>query len=274
MTDRERWTIYPLLIFSLALSLRDKVFPPAVLTVPDVRCQRLEVTDPSGTPRVIMGISAKESGAFELRGPDGKNRIVMTSEPVVGGVIELLNDAATPTVEIGGEQKGAAGTVTTFGKDSRPLVILSAVENNGAIVTLRGDQKKLVELGADSGGSGMFTLYGADQIPRVILNSEQDAGRVATYDERGRLLFLISRDEQGTGRAFATDVHGQLYLVLTAHLKLNPAGEGEAQPIPNEPEANPGETAPGEAESSSAPPAEPQNSESSRAAAEPASEPN
>jgi hypothetical protein len=65
MTDRERWTVYPLLFLTMGIAIKDKL--PGPVRIDDLRskaifCQELIVTDPQGGEQVL--ISSNANGGF------------------------------------------------------------------------------------------------------------------------------------------------------------------------------------------------------------------
>ncbi len=60
MTDRERWTVYPLLFLALGITVKDKLVRSVDLET--VRCNTLKVTDRGGKERVE--ISSNPAGGF------------------------------------------------------------------------------------------------------------------------------------------------------------------------------------------------------------------
>jgi hypothetical protein len=75
MTDRERWTVYPLLFLSLGIAVKDKL-PPKHVDVDEVRCGRLVVTDRQHRDHVVIG-TTPDGGVVELRGERGAGTIAL-----------------------------------------------------------------------------------------------------------------------------------------------------------------------------------------------------
>lgn len=88
MTDRERWTVYPLLFLTMGIAIKDKLGP---LRVDDVYskavfCQELVVTDAQGREQVVL--AANENGGF-VRTVGNKSglRTVLGHMEGVGGLV-------------------------------------------------------------------------------------------------------------------------------------------------------------------------------------------
>jgi hypothetical protein len=260
MTDRERWTVYPLLLLSLAISVRDKMFPPRVLKIPEVQCQQLQVIGPGAKPLVALGASSQQAGIVELMAGDGRPKLVLaaaadgtdhcavqllgrdgkakvtlgTSDPDTGR-LQIFHGDQQPAVVLSTDIEGKAGAISTFVDAEHPQVLIGSIGNNGIVTTLGADQKKLIELSADSTGAGVLMTYAGDD-RQVVLDSASGAGRVGAYGKQGRPVFVVTHDEQGMGRAVATDSQGRVYLVLMASLATTkPAEEAKPQaPLPPE----------------------------------------
>lgn len=268
MTDRERWTIYPLLFLSLALSLRDKLLPPAVHDLSEVRCRRLEVVgadkqprfevgvtdkgfgllqilNAQGKPGVVMtgGAGAAASPLIELVGADDEPRLVMSLAPNQSGNIEVRRGDAQPVIVLGAQGTGNAGAITTYADDMTPQVIISSVENNGLFGTVGAAKKKLVELTTDANGTGVLITYAGDNARQVVLDS-QSGGRLTTFSPDGKPQFAVTHDDKGAGQAVAFDAEGNLYLPLTTRVKPKPAPAPESEPAEAKPAEDPAATEP------------------------------
>jgi len=266
MTDRERWTVYPLLLLALGISMRDKLAPPPVLRTKDLQCERLEIVSPKGHPRAVIAAMGEKSGIVELLGADGKPKLLLAAgsdqsdRPVIqllgsdgdarvemtvlkqeAGSVQLRRSADQTIVALGTDKEGTAGAITTFAGDNLPTVAIGSVAGNGVVSTAGPDNKRLGDLTFATNGAGSVTTYLGDS-KQVVLDSHQDAGRVSTITKDGRLQFIITGDEQGLGRAIATDKQGKLYLAVMAGLTLAPAtapapeADPKAEPSPDKPE--------------------------------------
>jgi hypothetical protein len=66
MTDRERWTVYPLLFLALGITVKDKL-PPRHVDVEEVRCNKLVVADRQHKEQIILGATPR-GGLIQVRG--------------------------------------------------------------------------------------------------------------------------------------------------------------------------------------------------------------
>ena len=65
MTDRERWTVYPLLFLALGITVKDKL--AKLVDVDKVHCKSLILTDRAGKDRVVV-TTASGTGLVHQRG--------------------------------------------------------------------------------------------------------------------------------------------------------------------------------------------------------------
>jgi len=147
MTERERWVVYPLLLLSLGIALRDKITQSVNLhevSCDVLRCDRIAGKE-VGTPcqsllcEHIVAADAQAQNVIaahfgggdikvqkvEVVGPDAKVRLVLSAEDV---------------------KAGGGGVVAVLGADAKPAVLLRALPGRGLIevVTTVDPQTKLV----------------------------------------------------------------------------------------------------------------------------------
>jgi len=89
MTDRERWTVYPLLFLTLGVAMRDKIFN--VVHVDNVQCKSLlcnavVVTDQKGKQQVVVS-SNRAGGVVETVGNSGRPAAVVGHTKQVSGLL-------------------------------------------------------------------------------------------------------------------------------------------------------------------------------------------
>ncbi len=79
MTDRERWTVYPLLFLVLGIALKDKLFKQ--VNTDEIFCKKIIITDREGRPQVFAGTTAAggQMNADELF----RKKIVVTDRVLV-----------------------------------------------------------------------------------------------------------------------------------------------------------------------------------------------
>lgn len=156
MSDRERWTVYPLILLCLAIALRDKLVPPTTLSVPDVRCQRIEIVDGTQEPRLVLGLSQDQAGLIEVLGKDGKPRLKLGAVSGKSGFVEVINAAGTPAIYLTIDEENA-GVVSTFAEDTTKRVVLDAQGERGRISTFDHTGRPIYMISSDDQGNG-FSL--------------------------------------------------------------------------------------------------------------------
>jgi hypothetical protein len=86
MTDRERWTVYPLLFLALGITVKDKLVK--IVNVDHVRCNSLVVTDRSGKERVTVA-SNPAGGIVQLQGDHDVRSVLLGYYNNVAGLMYL-----------------------------------------------------------------------------------------------------------------------------------------------------------------------------------------
>jgi hypothetical protein len=121
MTDRERWTVYPLIFLTLGIALKDKLVDVVDVQCRNVFCKAVVVTDQKGREQTIVSSDA-EGGFVRARGTmDGLTVTLGHAEQwgglffsdrqghttaIPGSVVQLPKQAPqTPSDEHGGAQK-------------------------------------------------------------------------------------------------------------------------------------------------------------------------
>lgn len=125
MTKRERWVVYPLLLFAIASTVASHFREQAVASFGTVECHRLVVRSPQGIPRIVLKPSEHyRSGVIQIHGPT----LEADGHRSVG-----LNDVQA---EIGADDRG--GFVRVAGSEGIPFLTLGhqdEVECSGLFAT-------------------------------------------------------------------------------------------------------------------------------------------
>jgi hypothetical protein len=85
MSDRERWTVYPLLFLAIGLAMRAVLVPPAAMgDIDAVRlvCREIVVEDEKGTVVLHLGRIAGGGGRLEINDREGNALMAVGSQPV------------------------------------------------------------------------------------------------------------------------------------------------------------------------------------------------
>jgi hypothetical protein len=92
MTDRERWTVYPLLFLTLGIAVKDRI-------ADTVHCSRLVVRDRQGVEQVVIGATPAGS-ALVVRDPKGVEQVVISATQA-GGIVRAQGTKTGINVVVG-----------------------------------------------------------------------------------------------------------------------------------------------------------------------------
>lgn len=118
MTDRERWTVYPLLFLTLGVAMRDKIFN--IVEVDKVQCKSvlcnaLVVTDQKGKQQVVVS-SNQAGGIVQTVGNDGRPSAIVGHTQQISGLLfvdaqgkVLAESIAAPRTVVPNPQAGGTG---------------------------------------------------------------------------------------------------------------------------------------------------------------------
>ncbi len=140
MSDYERWTIYPLLLLTLGIVLKDKMLRPVADAVV---CHKLSVVDGEGNTLVAMGPTERQAGGLEIFTAGGRPLVVMGPDAEgKHGAISTLTDEGQPLVEM--SSHGGIGRVVAHGPQglSIPLGPLLVVPRQPANPNENQPEKK------------------------------------------------------------------------------------------------------------------------------------
>ena len=150
MTERERWTIYPLLFLSLGVALRGNFSPTHQL-----RCHRLFIERSDGTRQMELTALPTANGGgglLKVFAEDGRVGIALQAAPQ-GGLVETI---------------GPQGGIRVAGPNGVPQVVLESTPNGGAVSTFFPDGHRLFLVDPPPQGPSV-TTFGPDGHPNVRL---------------------------------------------------------------------------------------------------------
>lgn len=116
MTDRERWTVYPLLFLALGVAMHDKVFKftdIARVQCESLLCKTLVVTDEQGRQQVVLtsnrggGIVQSENMLCQtlvVTDETGNQKVIVSSDSG-GGIVQAPGNTGHPNVLLGHAQR-------------------------------------------------------------------------------------------------------------------------------------------------------------------------
>ena len=151
MSDRERWVLYPLLVFAIALGLRPFFMPPdsefQTLECSHLRCNEVTVMGLNPEQRIAhLGPTSEGKAELVLFGPDKQERVRLEVEPdgkggtLEGTTLRIKNTDGRRIAEIAPGAQGL-GAITLFAtKDTEPLVRLQAAEQGAVLESLRAEK--------------------------------------------------------------------------------------------------------------------------------------
>jgi hypothetical protein len=125
MTDRERWTVYPLIFLTLGIALRSKITQS--LDVKDIDCETLRCSE------LLLGKMLR-CGQLRVETPDGKVCVLAAAVPDDGGPSgELLINGPNGKPQLGIRGTSQGGFVESRGTDGRPQVVIRPTPLGGSI---------------------------------------------------------------------------------------------------------------------------------------------
>jgi hypothetical protein len=141
MTSRERWIVYPLLLLTLGIVMRDKVVPQGhfqanEVTAARIRCGQLQVDQAVSAD----GIAAR---SLQCRGELAAGRIhsgqLQVDQGASAGEFAVLSGQRNglPTVLIGTDPKTKGGLIRTLSPAGVPLILLVPTDSGGVVVASR-----------------------------------------------------------------------------------------------------------------------------------------
>jgi hypothetical protein len=97
MSERERWIVYPLLLFALGAAVRDKLMQR--VESKEIRCESLQIVDQQDPGRTLAELSFKRAinndptqladrvGALRLKDSDGRDVCDIATDVMVGRLV-------------------------------------------------------------------------------------------------------------------------------------------------------------------------------------------
>lgn len=189
MTDRERWTVYPLLFLALGISLKDKLARSVEtdrIECKTLVCEGLEVAGPERGKRVTItqgNIVAKGgilTEGLEVAGQKPNQRVTITQGNIVakGGIL-------SEGVEVSGPQPGQRVTIAQGNILCRTLV---ASDETG--------QQQLAVVSSNQDG-GILRTFGTHTGTHAVLGN---------FNQYAGLLFVDARGAAHAGPMYGSPV--------------------------------------------------------------------
>jgi len=241
MSSRERWTVYPLLFFSIGLALYNRVaiseqVDTSVVHCDVLECRRVRVLGANGQEQASLSERGLTAHVVSVTAPGGESRIQLDTGVTDAGQFQLLGGDGKRRVAFGSDEKKQAGEIAIFGNSPElPLVVIAADEGAGTVATQTEAGQRLVYLTHAASSAGTLAVFGGAETPAVVLVGNKAGGSVETFTENAKRLVYMTHDSKGSGTLVSFDAEGKPHFYLTASLRGNGTGEpakpeGEATP--------------------------------------------
>lgn len=131
MSERERWTIYPLLFLALGASLKDKLLPDRDVEATLIRCQQLEVVDRDQEVKARMNANLLAAPLILARdarilGANDEPRISLGTNPHDAPRLEFFGNDRKPVLLLATDEENTTGMVITFDANDAPHFMITA----------------------------------------------------------------------------------------------------------------------------------------------------
>ncbi len=151
MSDRERWILYPLIVFAISLGLRPFFLPPdsefESIKCGHLRCDEVTVIGIESKERIAhLGPTSEGRAELVLFGPDKQARVRLEVEPegksgvLEGTTLRIKSSDGRRLAEIAPGAQGLAAITLFATKDTEPLVRLQAAEQGAVLESLRSEK--------------------------------------------------------------------------------------------------------------------------------------
>lgn len=242
MTDRERWTVYPLLILALGLALHDKLLSSSFVDAQRVTCRELIVKGRDGTT-VMQATAGGDGGGRILVFGGTKKPNVLVEASKGGGTIQLIGDEGHILADLGHDDSGN-GHLVLLGEGDELVVLGDDDHDSGKVVVFGPENHACVALTVETDkGNGQVRTYNIEGVAQVILESTNGGGQLFTVSDEKKPLIAIQHDGAGSGSILMFDATGAAHPVVFARAARpripgiqNPANDS---PEPAEPGAEP-----------------------------------
>lgn len=217
MTDRERWTIYPLLFLALGASIKDKMVRPDVLEIDHVQCRNLSILDAQGRRSVYAGAGGIQARDVKLVSRAEKRVLSLGSTPKNQPRIELYGETGGKVLVLGTDSTGNAGSIVSYDPTSEDYAALLG----GSMHVSDVECRELRVVGGE----------GNDELRVIIASTESGNPRIEVYGSPGHRVLAMGSDDTGSaGSVVSFDAEGKPHFMITASLRPNaPQLEAPAQ---------------------------------------------
>ena len=159
-SNRERWIIYPLLLFTLLSTMFGKLRESG-MEHGTIQCRELVVTAPDGSPRIALRQDA--TGSSGLITVYGLTQPIIIGNGDESAVIGIRRRFASRKLELGVDRVG--GYVNVIGSDGLPALRLGHVEQQRASGLVATDTHGTLLAQAEQDGVPWGTTFAWDNVP-------------------------------------------------------------------------------------------------------------
>jgi hypothetical protein len=79
MNNRERWVVYPLLLWSMAMGFRSQY--EALFERDELEARQIRIVDGAGKPRLILSAESTPGGQIQFTSPTGTPLRILEAKP-------------------------------------------------------------------------------------------------------------------------------------------------------------------------------------------------
>lgn len=169
MSNRERWVIYPLLFFSLALAAKSQLDQVLRLETEQIVCRELSVVDREGQIQLKLA-GDRQGGMLAMLDRQGAATVVLNTSSQGEGQVLVAGAKQLNAIELLGTPAG--GQIRFSGKANDPVIVLGYPTQAPAGLTAQHDNVP-IEQGA--------TVWG---VPLTLPNANADGSADASADAK------------------------------------------------------------------------------------------
>lgn len=220
MSNRERWIVYPLLLFTLLTTMSRRLFESGMAEFGTIHCHELVVTSPDGSPRIALRQDATgDSGLITVY---GLTQPIITENGDESAIVGIRSRVPSSKIELGVDRVG--GYVNVVGSDALPALRLGHVEQQRASGLVATDSHGTLLAQAGRDGVSWGTTLAWENVPNPNRDYQE---AMADFDEPD------ATDEDSTNGESGESTNGDAAGDATGSEAVESApGDGESQQRP------------------------------------------
>lgn len=186
MSDRERWIVYPMLFFAVAMGVKQNMLQNMTASFRQIECTSLKIKSFDGSRKLV-----------EVGG--GRNRTGAN----VGHLFVYGADQRRPVLALGADRGGELGLVLASGgvafesfQGQRRAQIDAAPNNSGRMLAFGANQRVVASIGADTkGNEGVILGVRADDTVSFCIAGTPRGGILQLTGGSGQPTFFLGPHE-------------------------------------------------------------------------------